>query len=116
MADYVRTCDTCQCYGPKEHHNELYLYHPSYPFEVIFLNFIVNLPKTSKQNHHIITMTEGFTKWIEAKALREATSKNTTEFLIERIILRFGVLSMIITDNGSHFQGEFHELCSHLNI
>jgi len=61
-------------------------------------------------------MTDGLTKWIEAKAYRESTAKNAANFLMENIILRFGVPITVITDNGSHFKGEFHELCQRLNI
>ena len=116
VTDYVKTCDTCQQYGPKENHNELRPYHPIYPFEFVFIDFIVNLPSTSKRNHHIITMTDEFTKWIEARALRESTAKNAANFLMENVILRYGAPITIVTDNGSHFQGEFHELCSCLHI
>src|SRR6184192_974733 len=114
--EFVKTCDRCQRYGPVENHNELHPYRPVFPFEFIFIDFIINLPITSKRNRHIITMTDGLTKWIEAKAYREATAKNAANFLMENIILRFGAPITVITDNGSHFKGEFHELCQRLNI
>jgi transposase InsO family protein len=74
------------------------------------MDFIINLPSTSKRNRHLITMTEGLTKWIEAKAVREATSKTAAGFLGD-IILRFGNPTVVITDNGTHFMGDFHQLC-----
>ena len=116
VADYVKTCDICQRYGPKDHRNPLQPYQPVFPFEFIFLDLIVNLPRTPRQNRHIITMTEGLTKWCEAKALRDATSINTAKFLLNDIIHRYGVPSVVVTDNGSHFKGDFHELCVKMGI
>lgn len=116
VADYVKTCDTCQRYGPQMHHNPLQPYRPVYPFEIIFLDFIVNLPGTPRKNRHIITMTEGLTKWCEAKAMKDATAANAAKFLFHDVVHRFGVPHTVITDNGSHFKGEFHALCVKLGI
>ena len=46
VAEYVKTCDKCQRYGPKDHHNALRPFQPAYPFEFIFMDFVVNLPST----------------------------------------------------------------------
>jgi transposase InsO family protein len=86
------------------------------PFEYIYLDYIVNLPLTSRCNHHIITMTEGLTKWVEAQATKTATAKESSAFLMNHVICRFGVPLVVITDNGSHFKGEFSDLCSRLGI
>ena len=116
VSEYVRTCDICQRYGPKEHNNPLQPYHPVLPFEYIFLDYIINLPLTSGRNRHIITMTEGLTKWVEAKAVREATARASTKFLMENVMCRFGMPVVVITDNGTHFKGEFAELCEKSGI
>ena len=116
VAEHVKTCDNCQRYGPKEHHNALRPYQPVYPFEFIFLDFVVNLPSTASRMRHLITMTEGLTKWIEAKPVREANAATSAKFLMDDIIHRFGVPQVVITDNGSHFRGAFHELCTKMGI
>ena len=116
VAEHVKTCDNCQRYGPKEHHNALRPYQPVYPFEFIFLDFVINLPSTANKMRHLITMTEGLTKWIEAKPVREANAATSAKFLMNDIIHRFGVPQVVITDNGSHFRGAFHELCTKMGI
>ena len=116
VAEHIKTCDICQRYGPKEHHNALRPYQPVYPFEFIFLDFVINLPSTATKRRHLITMTEGLTKWIEAKPVKEADAKTAASFLMDDIIHRFGAPQVVITDNGSHFRGEFHELCEKLKI
>ena len=116
VAQYVKTCDMCQRYGPKDHHNPLRPFQPAYLFEIIFLDFVVNLPSTARKNHHLITMTEGLTKWIEAKPVKDATASVTARFLLNDIIHHFGVPTTVITDNGSHFHGEFSTLCKEMGI
>jgi hypothetical protein len=116
VSDHIKTCDNCQRYGPKGHHNTLHPYRPVYPFEVIFLDFVIKLPTTARGNKHLITMTEGLTKWIEAKPVREATATTASKFLMENIVFRFGVPTIVITDNGSHFRGTFHETCEKMGI
>src|SRR4051812_35795597 len=44
VADYICTCDVCQQFGPKERHNLLQPYEQTYPFEIIFVDFIISLP------------------------------------------------------------------------
>jgi transposase InsO family protein len=61
-------------------------------------------------------MTEGLTKWIEAKPVKEATAGVAAKFLMNEIIQRYGVPLTVITDNGSHFRGEFHDLCQKMGI
>ena len=103
VAEHVKMCDNCQRYGPKEHHNALRPYQPVYPFEFIFLDFIVNLPNTASRMRHLIMMTEGLMKWIEVKPVREVNAAMLVKFLMDDIIHHFGVLQVVITDNGSHF-------------
>jgi hypothetical protein len=47
--------------------------------------------------------TEYLTKWAEAKAVKSADAKQTTIFLYENIISRFGCPKILISDRGFHF-------------
>src|SRR3954469_4192835 len=116
VAEHVRTCDNCQRFGLKEHNNPLRPYQPIFPFEFIFMDFVVNLPLTKNKNRHIITMTEGLTKWIEARPVKVATAAVSAKFLMSEVISRFGAPRVVVTDNGSHFRGEFHEFCEKMGI
>ncbi len=110
VANYVKTCDICQRYGPLKRYNPLQPYDQTLPFEIVFMDFIVSLPTTPRKNRHIIMMTDSFTKWIEAKAVKEPTSDAAARFFME-IVARFGVPAVVVTDNGTHFKGKFAETC-----
>ena len=51
----------------------------------------------------ILVATEYFTKWAEAVPLRKAIGEAVANFIKENIIVRFGVLHRIISDNGTLF-------------
>lgn len=54
----------------------------------------------------ILVATDYFTKWVEAKAYAELTSKEVCNFVEEHIVTRFGEPETIITDNGTIFTSD----------
>jgi transposase InsO family protein len=63
-------------------------------------------------------MIDKFTKWIEAKPIAIASLEAIVE-LIKEVINWYGVMNMIITDNGTQFMGSaFVNFCDeqHINI
>ncbi|KAK0590214.1 hypothetical protein LWI29_024031 [Acer saccharum] len=68
---------------------------------------------------HAIVAVDYFTKWVEAEAesLVHITEANTTSFVKKNIIYRFGIPSIIITDNGTQFDNKkFREMCEEFKI
>lgn len=56
-----------------------------------------------------------FTKWIEVEALAIITEKQES-FLQKSIIYRFDIPCLIITENGTKFQGKLKNFCNNLQI
>ncbi len=54
-------------------------------------------------NQCIIITTNYTIKWVEAKAFKGNTTKNTVKFIYENIIIRFGCPTHFVNDQGSHF-------------
>ena len=61
------------------------------PFDLLYLDWIIDLPVTSSGKSCIITCTDALTKWTEARATNRATVLESTKFLAEQVIYRFGV-------------------------
>ena len=48
----------------------------------------------------VIVATNYFTKWVEAEALANIHHVDVKKFVWKNIVTRFGVLEMLISDNG----------------
>ena len=86
------------------------------PFDLLYLGWIIDLPMTSSRKSCIITCTDALTKWTETRATVRATALESTKFLAEQVIFRFGVPVATATDNGTHFMGEFDTFLKTMNI
>jgi hypothetical protein len=65
---------------------------------------------------HLVVAVDKFTKWIEAKPINKLDGSLTIKFFNE-IIVRYGILHNIITDNGTNFaKGVFTDFCSQKGI
>ena len=110
---YARECDLCQRMGqPTEkarmpHQPVL----PLDPFQKWGLDFVrpFKPPAMRTSNWYIIVATDFYTKWVEAKALRDNTATSTTKFLYEHIWCRYGCPIKLISDQGGHFLGQVVE-------
>ena len=114
---YVRYCDTCQRRGQKGGKGNLHPIKVGEPFERIGIDFVGPLEKTKKGNRYILVVTDYLTKWLEAKAMKEATAKNVIEFIYQEIICRHGCPRVILSDRGTHFRNELVDgLCEKFKI
>ncbi|XP_058180085.1 uncharacterized protein LOC131298624 [Rhododendron vialii] len=65
----------------------------------------------------LITATDYFSKWVEAKPLVTTTEADVRRFVWRNIVTRFGVPYAIVSDNGSQFVGkELTGLCAEFRI
>ena len=72
-------------------------------------------PKTVGNKKYFIVCTDYFTKWVEAEPL--ANIKDVKRFIWKNIVTRFGVLNVLISDNGLQFDSKaFRKYCSDLGI
>jgi len=66
-------------------------------------------PTSSEGHRYAVVAIDYFTKWVEAQALVTQSSAETAAFMAA-IINRHGAPSIVRTDQGSHFQGQFADV------
>ena len=83
---YVKTCDTCQRREKQKNEQLLHPIQVYEPFYQVGIDFVGPLPITTKGNRYIIVAMDYMTKWPEARAVPQATAKQTIAFIYDDII------------------------------
>jgi len=76
---------------------------PEEPWAKVCADFVGPLPRSKHGNQMLLVMIDGFSKWTELVPLRSATAESLMKAFRERIIARYGVPKVVITDNGVQF-------------
>lgn len=72
--------------------------------------------QSRKGNAYILTIVDGFTKYVFAKAVKDTKTKSTLKIL-ENIFFDFGLPARIISDRGTSFtSAAFKTFCDHHGI
>ncbi|XP_074336302.1 uncharacterized protein LOC141673450 [Apium graveolens] len=103
--DYAKRCDACQQHAPVIHQSseQLNMSIPSRHFMRWGMDIVGKMPPAPEQKVFILAMTDYFSKWIEAEAFKQVTSKEVISFIKRNILCKFGVQSEIVCDNRSQF-------------
>ncbi|XP_028074143.1 uncharacterized protein LOC114276559 [Camellia sinensis] len=107
--DYARRCHVCQFHGNFLHQppEPLHLTTCSWPFAAWGMDIIGPfVPPSLAGYRYILAVTDYFSKWAEAVALKDIKSTVVSEFIRTHIIYRFGIPENIIMDNGQPFRSD----------
>src|SRR3978361_263241 len=119
IAQYVRSCTSCQQYKSAQQQTPGKM-QPSInklPWDTISSDLVGPLPRSSKGNSYLVMFQDRFTKWVQCKAIRQASGEPVTKALYEEVITRFGCLKTVIADNGTQYTGGlFRKLLTELGI
>jgi hypothetical protein len=78
---------------------------------MVGINLLGPFPKASGQLKYLVVAIDYSTKWIEAEPLAKITAKNIPRFFKTNILARFGVLALVISDNGTKFTDQRFQDC-----
>ena len=78
----------------------------SEPFELVSLDFL-KLDLCKGQFQHVLVVTDHFTKFAQAYATKNKSSKAVAEKLFNEFILHFGLPKRIHHDRGGEFNSDF---------
>ncbi|MCO5611042.1 hypothetical protein L7F22_065292 [Adiantum nelumboides] len=87
-------------------------------FEKWGIDAIGPLPITARSKWcYILTTVDYFSRWAEAKPVKQITSKDVAKFVYEDICYKFGMPLELLSDKGSGFRGELVDyLCEKLHV
>ncbi|XP_014489934.1 uncharacterized protein LOC106752716 [Vigna radiata var. radiata] len=101
---FVRKCGACQKHGNVFHGPavELQGIMSPWPFAQWGMDIVGPLPTGRSQMRFLLVAVDYFTKWVEAEPLSKISAAQVQKF-VWKIICRFGLPKMLITDNGRQF-------------
>jgi hypothetical protein len=79
------------------------------PFEKWGIDLMGPLLMTRRGHRFIVVATDYFTKFVEVRVLKSPMKQEVTQFLYERIFIRFGTPVEIVSNNGPQFLNEVVE-------
>ena len=122
-ADVVRWCAECKiCVSHKQSYNPkrapLQQSFTFQPLERIAIDIVGPIyPVTERGNLYILTVTDYFTRFVEAYAIPDQTAQTVADKLVTEWICRYGVPEVIHSDQGRNFISDlFTKMCDLLEI
>ena len=73
-------------------------------------------PITVHGNQYVMIAIEHYTKHLEAVPIPNALASTVAYHFSHNVLARFGACAEVVTDNGSEFAAEFHDLLAHCLI
>lgn len=115
--NFIKSCPECisykQRYG-KKHGLMGNLPIPQRPFSQICTDILGPLPMSRRGNKYIITASCMLIKYIEIRAIKNATTEEILAFFEEQIYTRYGCPDIIHSDNGSQYISQLYEASARL--
>lgn len=120
VKQYINNCQKCKESKPAnsvlqpEIGNEVVTERP---FQKLYIDFLGKYPRSKKGNAYIFIVVDHFSKFTFLHAMKEATTQNVIQFLVNQIFHTFGVPEIIHSDNGKQFTSkEFGKMIDNYKI
>jgi hypothetical protein len=112
IKQHIRSCLLCQQYNisrQKKHGQLRPMAPPEGPFVLIGIDYCGPFKITPRENQYVLVITDYFTRHITAIALPNCTAETTAQALFNEYFCKYGIPSVILSDQGSHFQNQLME-------
>ncbi|GAA0174904.1 hypothetical protein LIER_28192 [Lithospermum erythrorhizon] len=76
------------------------------PFATWEVDLVGKLPKEKGGVEFAIVAVDYFRKWVEAVPLKKTRGEEVTHFLWKNILTRFGIPKILVSANGTQFEGQ----------
>lgn len=112
IKSYINSCLLCKQYNIRRHKNYGHLRSispPEGPFQMIGIDYCGPLTRTPRENQYVLVITDYFTRHVTALALPNCTAETTAQTLFNDYFCKYGIPSVILSDQGSHFRNSLME-------
>ena len=116
---YVRGCLVCSQFQPSNPLDRAPLQKRgvTFPWSHLQIDWVGPVPKSSRGNKYLLTITCAFTKWVECIPATNDTAVTTALLLLNHVFSRWGLPLSIDSDRGTHFTAAvMTSLCQLLGI
>ncbi|CAF4548885.1 unnamed protein product [Didymodactylos carnosus] len=106
IKEYVLSCTKCQQFkiARAKPTGKLQPVEPSTDIlNLMGLDFIGPVPQSSSGNKYILVCTDYLSRYAITEATANCTAETAAKFLVEKVILQYGVPRQLLTDRGTHF-------------
>ncbi len=102
---YVQGCLVCCQFQPSRPLNRAPLQRKgvTFPWSHLQVDWIGPVPKSSRGNKYLLTVTCSFTKWVECLPAPNDTATTTAVLLLNHVFSRWGLPLSVDSDRGTHF-------------
>lgn len=114
IKQHIGSCHTCQIRSTKKMHIPVTISNPQRLFSKVYLD-VMKMPK-ARGKEWLVACRDDLSGATECKALKYDRAKAIAKFFYHRIILRYGTVMEVVTDNGPSFQKDFKEMLSEFGI
>ena len=109
VKDKISCCDKCQRFEKiKTVAPELKPINSESTWDILGMDLIGPFPETEKRHKYIVTITDLFSKCVEAVLIPQKTSEQVANVLMD-LFFHFGPPNKVITDQGREFVNELNE-------
>jgi transposase InsO family protein len=119
VRDWCKACIGCVSRKPSQpvRQGELQPIQANRPFQIVGIDIVGPLRKSSNGFKYILTCIDFFTNWVEATPLRTINADEVAENVFKLIICRHGCPEKILSDKGTQFTSAlFKYFCKKYSI
>ena len=114
VKQHIQSCHTCQVRSTKKMHQPITTSYPIRLFSKMYLD-VMKMPK-ARGKQWIVACRDDLSGITECKAIAKDRAKTIAKFFLNRIILRYGLVQEVVTDNGPSFKKDFRRLLKNYGI
>jgi len=104
VREYIRACMRCNTLTPNHPANPRgRIPTPPTPFHTWGIDLVGPFPRDRRGRQYLLTCIDHLTGWAEAIAIASKKAETVQEAFMEHIVARYGIPSVIISDNGGEF-------------